>query len=234
MAALQPASDADERLDFGAAVASSVHDIKNSLGLLLYTVEGLIDECDGSSAASRAPLNELRYEARRVNHELVHLLSLFKLERGLVKINVGQVDLEDFLAEVRAYNGPMLELKGIALECGSPDCAEWFFDRDLVGGIINTVINNAFRYARARVRVRTDVEDGCLVFRVMDDGPGFPAAMLAHDPGDASAAGACGYTGLGLYFASLVADLHRNAGRSGAVSLGNLDAGGGCFTLSLP
>lgn len=44
-----------------------------------------------------------------------------------------------------------------------------------------------------------------------------------------------GSTGLGLYFSSIVAKMHKNQGRTGDILLENGGKfGGGCFVLRLP
>ena len=41
--------------------------------------------------------------------------------------------------------------------------------------------------------------------------------------------------GLGLYFAALIAAMHKNSGREGTVAVANGGSlGGGCFRISLP
>jgi len=224
------------QLDFGAAAASAVHDIKNSLGLMLHTVDTLIDTAPPAAAGNQGPLNDLRYEARRINAELVGLLGLFKLERGLRPLRLEEVALEELLAEAAAFNRPMLSLQGIELETRvAPPGAAWCFDRELVLGILNTVVNNTYRHARASVSLACRAAGDWLAVTVADDGPGYPPAVLAAGSGDlAPAAGAAGGTSLGLYFARLAAAQHCAGGRRGRIALANGECGGARFTLYLP
>jgi signal transduction histidine kinase len=134
----------------------------------------------------------------------------------------------------------MLQARGLALEVDCDPQLVWHFDEDLIFGVVSHAIHNATNYTRTRIRLALAQVDGCLEIRVEDDGDGFPQAML-----DAGVAARDGVTtgvnfltnsaGLGLYFSSEVAKMHRHRGRQGTLRLENGGAyGGGCFILSLP
>ena len=101
-------------------------------------------------------------------------------------------------------------------------------------------INNAIRYTKDTIRLSVREHDGMLELRVEDNGDGYTQALL--DAGSAAMDGmAAGVnfstnsTGLGLYFSSEVAKMHKHRGSSGSIALENGGAlGGGCFILRLP
>ena len=78
--------------------------------------------------------------------------------------------------------------------------------------------------------------DGELEIRVEDNGSGYPAFVI--EAGEAVNKGvnfSSGSTGLGLYFAAMVAKLHKNRDKTGSMRLENGgEYGGGCFILRLP
>jgi signal transduction histidine kinase len=78
--------------------------------------------------------------------------------------------------------------------------------------------------------------EGRLEIEVADDGPGFPAFMLAQGfPARQGIDARTGSTGLGLYFARLAAGLHRRGERVGSTRLAHGGKpGGGRFILELP
>ena len=106
--------------------------------------------------------------------------------------------------------------------------------------MISHAIHNATNYTRDRIRLAIAEVDGCLEIRVEDNGSGYPQAML--DAGVAAMSGVASgvnfltnSAGLGLYFSSEVAKMHRHRGRHGGLRLENGGAyGGGCFILTLP
>lgn len=221
-------------LDFVEALANCVHDIKNSVGVVINAAESI--QLSVSDPEVAPQLTALQTEARRINHDLIHLLGLYKLDHSKQGICPVIVDCEELLAELGAYNKPLLNLRGIRFEADPCESDEGYFDRELVLGILNSVINNAQRYARETVRVSCSVDDGYTVISVEDDGDGYPDEMLTRQQIDPGATGyTAGSTGLGLFFASRIADLHRHRDRVGRVTLSNDGIeGGGSFRLWLP
>jgi signal transduction histidine kinase len=130
--------------------------------------------------------------------------------------------------------------KGITLETDCPPGLIWSLDEDLILGVLGQAINNAIRYTRDRIRLAVAVVDGMLEVRVEDNGAGFPVALL--EAGVSAMSGltsgvnfATNSTGLGLYFSSVVAKMHKHRGRCGGIELDNGGPlQGGCFILRLP
>jgi len=232
---MEPSNEVDIRgLDFVEVLANCVHDIKNSAGIVMNAAESI--HVAVSDPTVRSQLTALQTDARRINHDLVHLLGLYKLERSKQGICPAIVDCEELLLELGAYNGPLLEARGIHFESDPGDSIEGYFDRDLVIGILNSVINNAQRYANNTIRVSCGVDDGFTVLTVADDGEGYADEMLdCSELEMGSTDYSSGSTGLGLYFARRIAELHCHRNRTGRVTLSNDGInGGGSFRLWLP
>jgi len=226
----------NEELDFSAILMSSIHDIKNSLSMLLTT----LDDATQTQELSECPLGEqitqLQYEAKRVNNDLVQLLTLYKISDDHFEPNVAYHDVDDFIDELAIEYAPLLKFNNIELltEC-DPELS-WFFDRFLISGVINNVLNNEIRYGKDRTKLTADEEDGYLVIRIHDNGPGYPEQMLSQEGMQSNPANpTTGSTGLGLYFSTLSAQAHHNKERRGFIKIGNnSDLGGGCFAIYLP
>ncbi|MGE0226736.1 MAG: sensor histidine kinase [Acetobacteraceae bacterium] len=216
-------------------LASSVHDIKNSIGLLLDAADTVSDTLPETSDA-RASVCTLQHEARRINYDLMHLLGLFKFERTRATVRFAVVDCHELLEELMAFNAALLAQRGITLVTECRLANEGYFDRELVLGVLNSVVNNAFRHARSRVAVTCDVRDGYTVFSIIDDGAGYAPRLLGAAPAEPGGTTyRHGNTGLGLYFARRIAAMHEHRGRHGRVALRNdPESGGGCFELWLP
>ena len=138
--------------------------------------------------------------------------------------------------ELRSYNAALFEAQELKFEMRCDEDIEGYFDRELVMSILNAAINNAQRFAVHAVSVSCTMSAGCTVFSVADDGTGFAPAMLdEHRFVIGKSSAYSNSTGLGLYFAHQIANLHSNKGRRGRVSLANdgID-GGGNFRIWLP
>ncbi len=229
-------------VQFPAFLASIAHDMKNSLGMLINTTEEILGNCSGDACPSTPLLSKLQYEAKRVNNNLIQLLALYKMDKDQYTLNIGYHSVSEFLEDATLQNRPLLEFKGISIETDCSDNLTWFFDRDLAAGVINNVLNNAYRYAHNRIWMTAREEDGYLAIHIKDNGEGYPEHMITERASGSLAEGATkgvsftsGSTGLGLYFASIVARLHRNKGREGFIRTSNCDSnGGGCFSIYLP
>jgi signal transduction histidine kinase len=221
--------------DLSVFLASSAHDMKNSLGMLSGLLEKFLAEQNESDFSGYKDLSSMLYETRRINNDLMQLLALYKLDQDLYPFDPHPVSLPDFLADLAAQNARLLAARHIALTCDCPDDLVGHFDEDLLQGAINQALNNASQYTRGRIRLAAAQVGDMVEIRVEDDGTGYPPAMLGDETTPLGVNFNRGSTGLGLHFARSVAALHKNKGRSGTLRLENGGSlGGGCFILQLP
>ncbi|WP_332878886.1 sensor histidine kinase [Massilia sp. S19_KUP03_FR1] len=229
--------------DLFVFLASTAHDMKNSISVVSGTLERLLgDAAPGSplrDSAAYPEMAQMLYQTRRLNDNLMQLLALYKdVGTPAYPLDIAFTDVAQLAEQVAANNRVLLEARDITLEIDAPPGLCWHLDEDLVIGVVNHAINNATRYTRDRIRLSMMGGDGMLEIRVEDNGAGFPPALLAAgavagrtravDFGANSA-------GLGLYFATEVAKMHAHRGTPGTVRLENGGRlSGGCFVLRLP
>ncbi|MDX1757873.1 MAG: HAMP domain-containing sensor histidine kinase [Marinobacter sp.] len=221
-------------VSFSMIIASAVHDMKNSLGMLLHSLDGLRQEYESELGGSQR-FNTLQYEAERVHSDLVQLLGLYRLGEQTLSAHAEEQFVPDFLSQQLARHRPLLE--GHDLDCRiDAEDISGFFDEDLLAGVLNNTINNAIRYTKSRILITAEQRDGFLVIGVEDDGDGYPEHMQkAGTVSFKSLDFNTGSTSLGLFFASSVAGLHRDGDRRGFIKLHNDGhLGGGVFEIWLP
>lgn len=227
-----------EEISFTDLIASSIHDMKNSLNMQINYLEGIAVDCrQRGDAATFENLERVIYQANRMNSNLIQLLSLYKLGKSIYPTDIAEHSVAEMIEESLLQNKSIMDLKGLSItvDC-DPNCY-WYFDRDLIIGVLINALNNAYNYTNDKIRIVAHTADGCLELRVEDNGLGYPASMLlgAGVPLNASTNFLNGSTGLGFYFSYHVAKLHRNGGRTGTLGIENGGAyGGGCFVLRLP
>lgn len=222
--------------DMTTFLASSVHDMKNSVSLLISGLEKTLAATTPETLATYDELSHMAYEAKRINHNLVQLLTLYKFDQQLYPFDAQYIALADFLPAVAEQVSGFLQSQGIEFELNAPPDLYWPFDEDLITGVIGNALSNALRYARGRIRLSADTVGDFLEIRIEDDGKGFAPEIidqaLAVQRGISFETGS---TGLGLYFSAKVAAFHRNQGRCGEIKLENGGSfGGGCFVVRLP
>jgi len=157
-------------------------------------------------------LGRVIYQTGRMNLNLVELLSLYKLGKAIYPVDIDEYAVADVLHEAVMQNQFMLELKGITVttDC-APDCY-WYLDRDLIKGVLVNALNNAFHHTADAIHLSARTHNKLLEIRVEDNGPGYPEEMLkdGHLNAGRTVNFDTGSTGLGLYFSSQVAGLHKN------------------------
>jgi K+-sensing histidine kinase KdpD len=133
-------------------------------------------------------------------------------------------------------NENYLKHKNMILEVNQSANLIWYLDADLIGILLNNVLINAMRYGQKKIRLSVYTKNEQLVFKVEDDGPGYPSSILeAHNMSMQHFDISQGRTLLGLFFARLIAQAHTIEDNKGKISLksgGSL--GGGFFVLTLP
>ncbi len=224
-------------MDFPDMLASSIHDIKNSLSLISNTLSDLTNNTDNHFADPRQ-VNLLQHEVQRVNNNLVHLLTLYKLGNNGLMIDIRAHNVEELLEEVVASNQAVCIALGIDLRYQCDPDLLGYFDFELMRSVIESSIGNAQRYAKQQILLTASHEDDYLVIRIEDDGTGFPPALLELPKESEYAISTIQFSGrtrLGLLFAYKIAQLHRMADRTGHIQLRNHHTlPGGCFELWLP
>jgi two-component system, OmpR family, sensor histidine kinase SenX3 len=227
-----------EDISFADLMASSIHDMKNSVNIQVHELESIAAQIkEKVNAEAFQSLVSVIAQAHRVDANLIQLLSLYKFGKSIYPLDITEHSVADVIAEAVLQKSSVLALKGIAAEvvCAQDCC--WYFDRDLVTGVLLNAMNNAYNYTQDKIRIVASIDAGMLTLRVEDNGRGYPAHMLLGSGVDANKGVnfSSGSTGLGFYFSSQVAQLHQNQGQVGSLTIENGGAyGGGCFVVCLP
>lgn len=231
--------DAQHSPELFLFLASTAHDMKNSISVLSGTLERLLDGASPETEKAYGQMAQMLYQTRRLNDNLMQLLALYKqVGKPAYPFDVQPLEVGQLIEQVVALERVLIESRGITLELDVDPELIAHVDEDLIVGVVSHAVNNALHYTRDRIRLAARSRDGELEIRVEDNGAGFPPALLAAGAPASDASGVSFLTnsaGLGLYFSGEVARMHRHRGRCGAVRLENGGAlGGGCFILTLP
>jgi two-component system OmpR family sensor kinase len=178
-------------------------------------------------------LGRVESESTRMTGLVEDLLLLARLDNGRAVAHE-PVDLTrlvvDAVSDARAAGSDhtwVLELPAAPVELVG--------DADRLHQVVVNLLGNARAHtpAGSTVTIGLSTEDGSVLLRVSDDGPGIPAELLPRvferfARGDGSRSRAAGSTGLGLAIVSAVADAH-----DGTVGVASSPAGT-TFTVRLP
>ena len=221
---------------FSIILASTVHDMKNSLGMMSKTLESVLSDLpDEIRDKSNKEYGVLQYEHSRVNNLLMQLLAIYKIDNNQLPFNPGYYNVYDFIEEQIVSYFPLFNAKGFTYEIDIDDELEMAFDESLMAMAVSNVVGNTIRYAHSKILIRAEIGD-MLKISIFDDGPGYPAPMIENAEDYILGINqTTGSTGLGLFFAQKIAQLHSHGDKVGFIKLSNGgDLGGGLFEISIP
>ncbi|NNN05539.1 MAG: response regulator [Elusimicrobia bacterium] len=216
--------------------------LSHELRTPLTVIKGAVIDLDDDE---RSPLTEeqkglvrmARRQAERIERMVLKILDHARLESGAVSLNAERLDAAEVIARVAEDFRRAAADRALALEL---DCAKDLpplnADRDLFEQLVVNLVDNALRFARARVVVRArSAADGSFELSVSDDGAGIPeekrAKLFTRFGQLVRERGADGYsgTGLGLSICKQIVDMHH-----GAIAVDGAPGRGTAFTVRLP
>lgn len=227
-------SESERVIDFPTVLASSVHDMKNSLCLLIQSIENLAMEL--ADQHHGAELSRLHYEAQRINMGLIQLLAIYRQEQQSLPVNIDLYYVAELIDDLVASHELYAQQRGVRIQIDIDDELTMYADRDLLSALLNDIIVNALRYTADTIVISAAADSGGVTIHIEDDGPGYPDSMLkAADAPVAQLDLLAARTGLGIYFAQLIASQHHRNNKAGHIHLSNGGKlGGSVFSLTLP
>ncbi|MCD5983553.1 MULTISPECIES: sensor histidine kinase [Pseudomonas] len=229
-------SEEQQGLDFSMVIASTVHDMKNSLATLTQAHTEWLAKLSVQQRDTPEH-GVIEYEFANLNGMLVQLLGLYKLGVNQLPLRPDYHELDDFIEAQLAHHQDVLASRGIAARVDITDASPLgFFDRELVGSVVGNIIVNAIGFAREQLAISIGDQDGQLKITINDDGPGYPAYLIERQTEYVQGINqGTGSTGLGLYFAAHIARLHVRNGIQGRIEIANGGVlGGAMFSIYLP
>lgn len=220
-------------ISFPAILASSVHDIKNSL-TALRALLGQLENIQQDPKPTE--FKQLEFETNRMNNSLMQLLTLYKIDISRFSLTIDEHSAADILEDIVAQQSTLLSLGNIQLLTECHDELFCYCDSSLISSALCTLVNNAQRYCRSKVQISVAQEDDYIVFCIEDDGRGYPENLISSDFKQLPQVDlATGNTGLGLFFTETIAQLHVKGDKRGfIVTDNNSQFGGARFKLYLP
>ena len=208
--------------------ATSMHELKNHLGLLAMTIDRIPLQ---QEAEHDGVVEDARLLCQRVVYRLQQALLMYKAASGQIRPAIDAYSPEDLVREIHDTAAALAHgrLKVASrLDTNLPALA--FFDRGLIEMALINAVHNSLTYAHSSLWIEAGMSDGKLMLTIRDDSDGYPETILRGFTDDTPHH--AGGTGLGLKFANLIVRTHVNQGQVGELRLSN--EGGAVFSLVLP
>ena len=167
-------------------------------------------------------------ESARLAEAVDGLLCLSRLDGEAAEPRVFPLRVGDAVRRHVERAQGLASARGVSIDASGIDVGiEALAEDELLGKVVDNLLSNAIRYARASVEVSVRAQGGAVEVRVADDGPGIAEVDLPH-VFERCYKGEGGQFGLGLAIASSAASL------MGASLQACSDSGSGAvFTLRL-
>jgi signal transduction histidine kinase len=216
-----------------AFLLSVSHDLRTPLTSIRGYAEAIADGTVEGMAARIRAAEVISSESRRLERLVADLLDLARLDAHQFSLYPSTIDVRAVVADaVEAFQPSAAEL-GIALVVDRGDGIPATADPQRLAQIIANLVENALKFATARVEVGARAGDGAVVLQVDDDGPGIAPADLPHVferlYTSRTVPGRTLGTGIGL---AIVRELARAMGGDAVVV--PVDGVGTRFTVTLP
>lgn len=229
-AAVERESSAREAARLKDALLAAVsHDLRTPL----TSIKGLAHELSQDGDERAAIIEE---EADRLNRLVTDLLDAARVGAGTFPIERQANALDDLIGTVVRQFAGRADRHRLSASLDRPDelvIGQFDFVQTL--RIVTNLVENAFKYSPidSQIDLSGGAEDGNLIVRVADRGPGLGTGLVSpiFSPFDADPAGKGGSVsaGLGLSIARGLAEA-----QGGRVYSESRAGGGSVFTLSLP
>ena len=211
-------------------VAIAAHEFRTPLAAVIGVLGALRDHWTALPADQRAEIIDgAAAQATRLARLVDDLLTIARIEDGVVRLDLRPADPRDILAEATEAAGMGDQLVVTVGEVGEVRC-----DRDAIVRVLTNLLDNARKYSPigSKVGVTVDAEGDRVRFAVADEGPGIPEDERAEVferfrrlDGGSSKPG----TGLGLYICRGLVEAH-----GGTIAVGDGPRGGAEFAFTLP
>jgi len=157
------------------------HELRTPLAAIKgYTTTLLADDVEWDSQSQREFLDIISLETDHLTQLVSDLLDMSRIEAGNLTVSKLACDLNDLIREaaLHAHSQPGARLQ---LDI-PPDLPPLFADPQRITAVLRNLIENAAKYSPpdAPIHINAHCEDGQIIIKIKDEGPGIPAAHGEH------------------------------------------------------
>ena len=215
-------------------ISSVSHELRTPLTAISGWAETLSVDPGSNLDQTKRGLGIILKESRRLTTMVEELLEFTKMQDGRFTLRVESVDLAGELEDAVYTYFELFRQEGIEVCYTGPDddIPPVVADSERMKQVFCNVLDNAAKHGGSgkRIDVSVAAENGSMVIRVRDFGPGIPVEELPYVKqkfykGSSKARG----SGIGLAVCDEIVRLH-----GGTFDIANADGGGAVVTIALP
>lgn len=220
-------------------VSVASHELKTPINVILGYLQLLEEGVYGPlTARQREILATLMSQGQSLSRLVQQLLDISRFEAGGGKIDVRELELPLFVAELESAFHVLALQRGITFRVvrgeDLPVTVRW--DSDRMNEVVGNLLSNAFKFTErgGTVELEVTAAAGNVQMLVRDTGAGIPSTQLQHVfrkfyQADNQAAASLKGTGLGLAIAKEIVEAH-----GGSITVDSTPGLGTAFGIVLP
>lgn len=212
-----------------------VHDLKSPLASLMSNLAFVESRFPGDEEG-RDAVADCRDSTARLLRMATELLDMSRLEEGRLQPVLREVSARGLLDSAAHSRAHEMSFREIRVQVTGDRGLRVRLDADLVGRVIDNLIDNALRYTPREGRIHLDAAPGALGVRiaVLNSGPPIPLAdrdriFTKYERVVGARGASTSNRGLGLYFCRLAIEAH-----GGRISIDDAGGTGARFLVDLP
>jgi len=231
------ARDKEEKENTIKLYNTLLNSLSHELRTPISTIIGAIDTLkENNSNLSAKIQNELLHEidiaSMRLNRQVDNLLSMSRLETGMLQIKKDWCDVNELVFSAIKKS---TEISHTQIVIFKPNEFLPLFKLDgaLIENVLHNLISNAIQYTPENtvIEIKASNQNDNLIIIISDNGNGFPDSEIkfVFDKFYRLPNTKSGGTGLGLSISKGFINAH-----SGSITLENIESGGAKFTIEIP
>ncbi len=224
------------KLDF---VSMAAHELRSPLTSIRGYLSVLIEEVQEKlTVEQKSFLNRINIATIQLVALVENLLNVSRIERGILTVNLEVSDWLDLVRQSVADFADRAKEKSLSLQFIEPiqPAPKVLADKLRIGEVLSNLLSNAINYTQAggQITVSLAQKDQDVITHIKDTGQGIPQDAIPYlftkffRVSGSLERGSKG-TGLGLYIAKSIIDLHH-----GKIWVNSEEGRGSTFSFSLP
>ncbi|RYZ86513.1 MAG: CHASE2 domain-containing protein, partial [Proteobacteria bacterium] len=212
------------------------HDLKTPLARIQGMTDMILKDAQPLSSPQREAVDTIRHSSEDLLKFINAILNYGKIESEGVELHMQSRDVNALLKDVIRKHEFLAKVKRIPIESVLEPLFPIQVDPELMKQVFSNLIENAIKYSpdESNVRVTSEEQDGKVIIRIEDQGPGIPldevnAIFMKFFRSKNAKSSPIKGSGLGLYLAKYFTELHQ-----GKLLVESTYGKGSTFTVELP
>ncbi len=217
-------------------VSNVSHELRTPITSMKVLADSLISQKDVPIELYQEFMTDIAEEIEREDKIITDLLSLVKMDRTAVDLNITEVDINALVELIMRRLRPIAQNRDVEVVYESVRPVTAAVDEVKMTLVISNLVENAIKYNKEHgwVKVKLNADHQYFTVEVADSGIGIPAESLDHVYErfyrvDKSRSKEIGGTGLGLAITRSAILMHR-----GTIKVESTEGEGTTFTVRIP